>query len=83
MNRFVKLCLTAMLALPLGILSAQPVSAASAKGKILLIASSENTLELANHTAMPTGFFLNELAVPAEYLTEKGWQIVCSKHSRC
>ncbi|CDE93813.1 type 1 glutamine amidotransferase domain-containing protein [Acidaminococcus sp. CAG:542] len=76
MNRFVKLCLTAMLVLPLGILSAQPVSAASAKGKILLIASSENTLELANHTAMPTGFFLNELAVPAEYLTEKGWQIV-------
>ena len=46
------------------------------KGRILVIASSEGTLELANHTRMSTGFFLNELAVPTEYLAQKGWEIV-------
>lgn len=73
MKRFFRMILTAMLALPLGALSAQ---AAPVKGRILVIASSEGTLELANHTRMSTGFFLNELAVPTEYLAQKGWEIV-------
>lgn len=45
-------------------------------GKILLVASSETTMELKNHSQMDVGFFLNELAVPAQYLTEHGYAVV-------
>ena len=51
-------------------------SAAASKGKILVIASSQNKMELANGSMMDVGFFLNEFAIPAEYLTERGYEII-------
>lgn len=50
--------------------------ASASKGKILLIASSTDTLTLQNGKTMPTGFYLNELAVPAQYLSDHGYEIV-------
>lgn len=75
MKRFFLRCLLSLCALSLSI-PAIGSAKAPAKGKVLLIASSQDRLELADHTQMPTGYFLNELAVPAQYLTQKGWQIV-------
>ena len=49
---------------------------AAEKGKILVPMSSQNEMELANHTNMPVGFFLNEFAIPAQYLYEHGYEIV-------
>ncbi|MDD6569702.1 MAG: type 1 glutamine amidotransferase domain-containing protein, partial [Acidaminococcus sp.] len=49
--------------------------AAASKGKILVVASSQNKMELANHTLMDVGFYLNEFAVPTEYLADKGYDI--------
>ena len=51
-------------------------SDAASKGKILVIASSQNKMELANGSMMDVGFFLNEFAIPAEYLTERGYEII-------
>lgn len=42
--------------------------AAAAQGKILVVASSENKMELADKSIMDVGFFLNEFAVPTQYL---------------
>lgn len=55
--------------------------ATPSKGNILLVASSESTMELKNHTQMNVGFFLNELAVPAQYLTEQGYTIIMATPS--
>ena len=49
---------------------------AAAKGKILVVASSQDKMELADESIMNVGFFLNEFAVPTEYLAEKGYEIV-------
>jgi len=54
---------------------------APSKGKILLVASSETKMELKNHTQMDVGFFLNELAVPAQYLAKQGYTIVMATPS--
>lgn len=51
-------------------------AATPSKGKILLVASSESTMELQDHSKMPVGFYLNELAVPAQYLAKHGYEIV-------
>jgi putative intracellular protease/amidase len=45
------------------------------KGKVLLVASSTNVLQLKGGKAVPTGYFLDELAVPAQYLIEKGYDV--------
>lgn len=52
--------------------------AKSAKSKkILAVASSEHTLTLLDgKTTMETGFYLNEFAVPAMYVAERGYEIV-------
>ena len=47
-----------------------------AQGKILVILSSENQLKLADGKFIPTGFFLNELGVPAQRLVEAGYELV-------
>ncbi|MBP2650845.1 MAG: thiamine biosynthesis protein ThiJ [Firmicutes bacterium] len=52
------------------------VQAVASKGKILLVASSTSTLELKDHRSMATGFYLNELAVPALRLIEEGYEVV-------
>ena len=54
------------------------VFAKSAKSKkILAVASSEHTLTLLDgKTTMETGFYLNEFAVPAMYVAERGYEIV-------
>ncbi|WP_289002220.1 type 1 glutamine amidotransferase domain-containing protein [uncultured Megasphaera sp.] len=49
---------------------------AAAKGTILVVASSQKEMTMANGTTSSVGFFLNELAVPAEYLQERGYRIV-------
>ncbi|MBX3171606.1 MAG: type 1 glutamine amidotransferase domain-containing protein [Candidatus Eremiobacteraeota bacterium] len=44
--------------------------------KILVILSSANHLELADGQRLETGFFLNELGVPAQQLVSAGFQLV-------
>ena len=55
--------------------------AAASKGKILVVASSENRMVLKDGSLMNVGFFLNELAVPTEYLAEQGYDIVVATPS--
>jgi putative intracellular protease/amidase len=54
---------------------------AAEQGSILVIASSEKTMTLADGSSMDVGFFLNEFAVPAQYLADKGWRIVLATPS--
>ena len=51
-------------------------SEAASKGKILVVASSENRMSLKDGSLMDVGFFLNELAVPTQYLADHGYDIV-------
>ncbi|MGN0954143.1 type 1 glutamine amidotransferase domain-containing protein [Dialister sp.] len=53
-----------------------PAQAAETKGKILVIASGEDTMTLKNGSTMNVGFFLNEFAVPSQYLAGEGYEIV-------
>ena len=55
--------------------------AAASKGKILVVASSENRMELKDGSLMDVGFFLNELAVPTQYLADHGYDIVLATPS--
>lgn len=50
-------------------------ASAPAKGKVLLVASSTNTLQLKEGSSVPTGYFLGELAVPAQRLIAEGYEI--------
>ncbi len=43
--------------------------------KILIVASSTDTLELKGNKKIPTGYYLGELAVPAQYFIEAGYAI--------
>jgi putative intracellular protease/amidase len=53
----------------------RPVTTQS-KGTVLLVASSTNRLELKGGKVVPTGYFLDELAVPAQYLIAHGYDVV-------
>jgi putative intracellular protease/amidase len=46
------------------------------KGKVLIVVSSENRLTLKNGNTYPTGYYLNELAVPAKHLVDAGYSLV-------
>jgi putative intracellular protease/amidase len=46
------------------------------KGKVLIIGSSADTFELKSGRKDPTGYYLNELAVPAQAMVDAGYQIV-------
>lgn len=46
------------------------------KGKILLVVSSTDSLRLQNGKTVPTGYYLGELAVPAQRFIEAGYAIV-------
>lgn len=67
--------------LALGIVPAHANAAASkvnpgSKGKVLLVASSTNSLQLKGGKVVPTGYFLDELAVPAQHLIAEGYEVV-------
>ena len=49
---------------------------AAAKGRILLVASSQQTMTLKDGSQMDVGFYLSELAVPAQYLAQQGYEVV-------
>lgn len=44
--------------------------------KILIVCSSADTLELKDHKKVPTGYYLDELAIPAQYFTNSGYSVV-------
>ena len=78
MKRVLFLCLAALLMLPF---FGGHSEAAASKGKILVVASSQSQMELADKSIMNVGFFLNEFAVPTEYLAERGYEIVLATPS--
>lgn len=78
MYRFLLILMAAVMFLP-NFLTGH--SEAAAKGKVLVVASSQNKMELADKSIMDVGFFLNEFAVPAQYLTEQGYEIVLATPS--
>lgn len=49
---------------------------AAAKGRVLLVASSTDSLALKGGHSHPTGYFLDELAVPSMRLLEEGYEVV-------
>ena len=81
MYRLFLLCLAALVALPLFSSRTEAAEANANKGKILVVASSQDQMELADKSIMNVGFFLNEFAVPTEYLAEQGYQIVLATPS--
>lgn len=78
MKRVLFLCLATLLMLPF---FGGHSEAAASKGKILVVASSQSQMELADKSIMNVGFFLNEFAVPTEYLAERGYEIVLATPS--
>lgn len=72
MKRLFFTLLAVLLALPL---FAGHTEAAS-KGKILLVTSSNNELTLKDGSTHPTGYFLDELAVPALAFKDAGYEVV-------
>lgn len=70
-----KLTPVVLAAVCLGALSMTPAQAAS-KGKVLLIASSTDTIVLKDGRKDPTGYFLDELAVPTMRLIQAGYEVV-------
>ena len=78
MYRFLLILMAAVMFLP-NFLTGH--SEAAAKGKILVVASSQNKMELADKSIMDVGFFLNEFAVPAQYLAARGYEIVLATPS--
>lgn len=62
-------------ALAIGLLPAA-AGAQAAKGKVLIVLSSENKLPLAGGKTYATGYYLNELIVPARRLAAAGYELV-------
>jgi putative intracellular protease/amidase len=46
------------------------------KGKVLIVGSSHNRFELKSGKRVPTGYYLNELAVPAQAIVDHGYEAV-------
>ncbi|MDO5632388.1 MAG: type 1 glutamine amidotransferase domain-containing protein [Paracoccus sp. (in: a-proteobacteria)] len=53
-----------------------PAFADDAKGRVLLVASSENILALSDGRQHQTGYYLGELAVPAQAFIAAGYEVV-------
>ena len=51
------------------------------KGTILVVASSQATMEMKDKSQHDVGFYLNELAVPTEYLADHDYRIVLATPS--
>lgn len=75
MKKILLFVLALMLMVPTLATEAASTEAAS-KGKVLLVASSTNTLTLKDGKVDPTGYFLDELAVPAMRLIKEGYEVV-------
>ncbi|MBU3077884.1 type 1 glutamine amidotransferase domain-containing protein [Sphingomonas quercus] len=64
-------------ALAVALILSGPANAAdAARGRILLVASSVNAMTLKDGRKIPTGYFLNELAVPAQAFIRAGYDVV-------
>jgi putative intracellular protease/amidase len=61
-----------------GALITSSVQAQEAKGKILIVLSSETTLPLKDGKTFETGYYLNELIVPAQKFVAAGYELVFS-----
>ncbi len=66
------LALSALTAIAL----ASPSAAQPSKGKVLVVLSSESILQLKDHKTFSTGYYLNELIVPARAFVEAGYELV-------
>lgn len=64
------------LLLPITLMAVPFAANAASKGRVLLVASSTDTLTLKDNRTDPTGYFLDELAVPAMRLIEEGYDVV-------
>lgn len=60
----------------LGTLASSLAAATDTPGKVLVLLSSENQLALKNGKSYPTGYYLNEFGVPADYLLKAGYELV-------
>ena len=78
MKKILLLVMALVLAIPI---FDGPSVEAAAKGRILLVASSQQTMTLKDGSRMDVGFYLNELAVPAQYLAQQGYEIVMATPS--
>src|ERR1700712_1950694 len=46
------------------------------KGKVLIVGSSSDTFDLKSGLTEPTGYYLNELAIPARAIVDNGFEVV-------
>ncbi|MEP0838609.1 type 1 glutamine amidotransferase domain-containing protein [Coleofasciculus sp. FACHB-64] len=67
--------MTSLFSKALTSLPEQPSSAKSL-GRVLLVASSTNTLQLKNYRVVPTGYSLEDLTVPVQQFIEAGYEVV-------
>lgn len=54
----------------------EPTTAPESKGKILLVGSSVNQMSFKNGKPHPTGYYLGELATPAQAFIQAGYEVV-------
>jgi putative intracellular protease/amidase len=59
-----------------GLLAAPAIAQPRPRGKVLVIMSSADTLDLRDGKTYPTGYFLNEVAAPVKALMGAGWEPV-------
>lgn len=66
-----------LITLVLGTVSLQSnIAEAASKGKILVVLSSDDSMTLADGSTIKTGFYLNELGVPAMEIQQAGYDLV-------
>ncbi|WP_298585744.1 hypothetical protein [uncultured Megasphaera sp.] len=58
-----------------------PAASTAPKGTILVVASSQAKMEMKDKSQRDVGFYLNELAVPSEYLADHNYRIVLATPS--
>lgn len=75
-NLLISLFSRALMSLP-----EQPSPTAKSMGRVLMVVSNTNTLQLKDNRVVSTGYYLNELAVPAQYLLEAGYEVVVATPS--
>jgi putative intracellular protease/amidase len=72
MNKLFRIVAAALL----GVLSLHGAWAASSKGKVLVVLSSQTELPLKSGKLHTTGFYMNEFGVPADALLKAGYTLV-------
>ena len=56
--------------------STMSMFAVAGEGEVLVILSSETTMDLADGQSIETGYYLNEFGVPAKALVDAGYELV-------